>query len=145
DARSGFLEGQKSDTAKKPPAPPVKGQPTQTAEKAQLVIKTHGPFSYDLLKDFARFDIPSKRPGLLDEHVVVTRVNPPDKGMAPKLDSLECEHLELQFRKKEAEASATPPPRGKSSAKRSPQTDQASNLQVETAHATGRSVKLTSD
>src|SRR5262245_5777207 len=146
DARSGFLEGQKSDTAKKPPAPPVKGQPAQTAEKAQLVIKTHGPFSYDLLKDFARFDIPSKRPGLLDEHVVVTRVNtPPGKGMAPKLDSLECEHLELQFRKKEAEVSATPPPRGKSSAKPSSQPDQASNLQVETAHATGRSVKLTSD
>src|SRR5439155_4545455 len=138
DAHSGFLNSQKPDAAKKPSGPPDKGKgaaTTQVSEKAKLIIKTPGPFSYDLQKDFARFDIPTKK-GQFPEQVLVTRFNPPPlntEGLPavaassagllgasfgqrpllaasalpppdspPKQDRLVCEHLELQFRKKEA-------------------------------------------
>jgi lipopolysaccharide export system protein LptA len=149
DAHSGFLNNPKSDAATKP-APPDKGKKAATApvpEKAQLVIMTPGPFYYDLQKDFAQFDIPAQRKGQFPEQVVVTRVNPtpPGADSPPKLDHLICEHLELQFRKKEAEA---PPPRlpgERPATKPNAPADRSGSLQVETAHATGRSVVLTSD
>src|SRR5262249_15591152 len=138
------------EAVKKPSGPPDKGKAaaaTQVPEKAKLVIKTPGPFFYDLQKDFARFDIPTKK-GQFPEQVLVTRVNPPppNTDAPPKQDHLICDHLELQFRKKETDASAASRPAAdRTAAKQNSPTDRTGNLEVEMAHATGSSVALTSE
>ena len=101
-----------------------------------------GPFSYDMQKEFARFDIPSgyrQHPANLPEHVTVDRGD--DK--TTKYDHLICEHLELQFRKKAEGGKASRSAEGPR-ARPAAGTDH-SGLEVETAHATGSLVTLTSD
>ena len=157
DAHSGFLNSP-TPGAKKPAATAptagnkAAGQPEP--EKTQLVIKTHGPFDYDMQKDFARFDIPQAKRGAtpaLPEQVTVIRGNQPlpdrrDPLLAsPKLDQLVCEHLELQFRKKEAPATVARPRGERPKAKKEAPADRSSNLEIETAHATGKQVTLASD
>jgi hypothetical protein len=144
DSGSGFLDSQKPADKKKP-APGRRARPGDKKpepEKAHLAITTPGPFFYDLQKDFARFDVPNRgrHASLYPDQVMVTRTDAKTK----KLDHLVCEHLELQFRKKDE-----PGKGGSRSADGprnhpSPGTDR-SNLQIETAHATGISVDLVSE
>jgi hypothetical protein len=96
-------------------------------DKAKVVITTAGPFSYDVVNDRARFDIPP-RPGRYPENVEVTRLH--EQG---KLDQLLCDHLDLQFHRK--------PNHGPQ-----PSADNRSDtLEITSAHATGTQVTLTSD
>src|SRR5207248_3069873 len=62
-------------------------------------------------------------------------------------DHLFCDHLELQFRKKEEIVPAKRPEVKPGAAKKQPAggTEHSSNMQLETAHATGTSVTLVSD
>lgn len=131
DAKTGFLgTGTSSKGAK---AKPADGKPA-APEKAQVVIKTQGPFEYIVATDFARFDV-SQHPGPHPNHVTVTRQQVP----GGPCDQLVCDHLELQFRRKQAEKKegpATPTP-GIS--------ERSADLEIEQAHATGNQVILTSD
>ena len=66
-----------------------------------MVIKTAGPFHYDLTKELATFDIPPidpANPPSTAEQVLVSRVHKGGDGR--KYDQLVGDHLELQFRKK---------------------------------------------
>src|SRR5262249_40407587 len=103
------------------------------APKDHIWITTTGPFAYDLARNNGRFDIPEKPSGIAPEKVVVHR-NPKN----PLHDELECEHLELQFRRK------TPAPQARSGAQ-PPQADDAGpNLEIEWAHAWGKKVVIES-
>jgi lipopolysaccharide export system protein LptA len=154
DARSGFLNSGKPDQA-----PPTGGdrvhpsggkagrtgtQAVTPAQKAQLIIKTPGPFDYDLRREFARFDVPPPRPGQamrLPECVNVVRVHKEPGQQGRKLDQIDCEHLELQFRKKAPTGIAAEAPKARGKA----DNDRSLSLQIETARATGQDVVLTSD
>jgi hypothetical protein len=112
DQDSGFL-GNPSSTEKKP-APDIVAKPP--AEKSQVVIKTNGPFTYDLTKELAWFDSPpvnATAQPLAPTDVHVLRVhkaaNAKDQHLDPllkdvRLDQLVCDHLELKFRRKQAPA-----------------------------------------
>lgn len=136
DGQAGFL----GMNAKKPPqaskeAGPVASEPGKPApsgksEKAQLQIKTQGPFYYDVIKDRARFDI-SQHPGPYPNNVVVRRTHVPDTAS----DQLVCDHLELQFQRKSARSAESTPASA----------DRAVELEIQTAHAWGSQVTLTSD
>lgn len=138
DARSGFLGdgSQKKNTYQQA----VKGAVTGTGptpepmEKAQVVIKTQGPFVYDMLTDHARFDI-SRNPGPHPNNVEVSRQHLPNGAW----DLLICDHLELQFTRKPAETKT------ETKADASSGADNAVDLQIESAHAWGIQVTLTSD
>lgn len=100
DSKSGFLAGGQ-DFNKKPTGVTAK----DPMEKSQVVIRTNGPFHYDLTRELAWFDSPPKRKAadggpdqapLSPEQVEVTR----EHEVGKKLDQLICNHLELQFRKK---------------------------------------------
>ncbi len=147
DGKSGFLDS--TPKTQSQPQPPPEARKT---EKAHVIIKCQGPFKYDMLKDFARFDIPAPnpaQPSRFPEQVTVARCQ--EQG---KFDQLVCEHLELQFRKREEHGPARPstPPSGTGGAARTPpgrrptnSSESSVNLQIETAHATGRHVTLASD
>jgi lipopolysaccharide export system protein LptA len=143
DGKSGFLQGSKKADAKPAPAPAGKGKPGQAVaakpapEKTHLSIKTYGPFYYDIVKDFARFDRAPRRPrgtSPIPEYVEVTRFH--DQLGPGVYDMLHSDHLELQFRKKETGQAKQPPPKGR--------TGQSFDLEIETAHAYGEAVVLTS-
>src|SRR5262249_29314309 len=95
DSRSGFLNS-RPPAARPEPAGGTKTAAGPGGEKTHLVIKTHGPFSYDLRKDFARFDVPPRRGDRtphLPEFVEVVRVHEAVGKQTEKLDHLNCEHL----------------------------------------------------
>src|SRR5258708_7522051 len=108
-------------------------------ERSEVVITTQGPFSYDVAKDFAQFDIPPQMKGQkssIPENVVVTRYSKVPKTSddpSPLKDEIVCDHLELQFRRK------------KQADPRVSHDDHAPDLEIESAHATGGQVVLTSD
>jgi lipopolysaccharide export system protein LptA len=107
----------------------AEGEKPATPSRTRVVIDTQGPFHYDVAKERAQFNI-SQKPGNRYNRVVVTRFH--DKDMR---DVLDCEQLVLQFRRK---------PAGKSS-REERKDERAVNLEIESAHATGREVILTSD
>lgn len=136
DARSGFLgssnEGKGREKPTTPDAKPLDGRvpPAQRAaqaDKAQIKIMTQGPFRYDLLKDQATFDI-SHHSGPRPNVVTVDRF----QEMQDKTDHLECDHLEIQFRRKNGATAQVADGHGE-------------GLDIETARATGKEVILTSD
>jgi hypothetical protein len=129
DARSGFLgsgkgTGDKGTASQRPLAAGSPG--SSPADKSEVVIRTRGPFTYDVRTDRATFEMLQTQRA---NFVTVDRI---DK-VEGKLDSLACEHLEVQFRRKSAAAG----PRAAEGA--------AEGLDVETARATGKEVVLTSD
>src|SRR5262249_46603199 len=102
DANSGFLVNAKGDRpAKAEPAAGPKGKGEESkGERSHVVIRTAGPFHYDLVKDLARFDGPPGS-GADGEHVHVLRSPFKDTNEQGDLvDQLLCDHLELQFRRK---------------------------------------------
>jgi hypothetical protein len=137
DSRSGFLGNGKTNPAAggptpgrrgktRPPgsrAPGKKENKPSAADKSNVVIKTNGPFSYDVATDLAKFDI---IPGVGWPQVVVTREHELGKGKAPLHDQLVCEHLEIQFRRK-----PNPDPHA-------PKDSRSVEREIESAHATGK-------
>ena len=109
--------------------------------KRRLQIKTNGPFRYDLVKEMAHFEKPAtSRPGLI-EHVVVTR-----DGRTVGQDMLDCEVLDIQFRRK-----VPPDPakdaivkEGPAAAKDKPAAGDG-DLEIKSIKATGETVVMTSD
>jgi hypothetical protein len=152
DAHSGlFSSGKEAEVAAKPGAAtqPEKNAPsgapaapTAPAEKDQVTITTPGTFRYDMTKDFAQFDIPrrdAQHAGNFPEIVRVERVHllpPPegdDKAKRDAIrDSLECDHLEMQFRRKADKTHIA-------------HDDRTPDLEIETIHATGTEVILASE
>jgi lipopolysaccharide export system protein LptA len=118
--------GKPAAAAGRPGATPPP-QPNQ-ADRSKVVIKTQGPFVYDLRTDRATFDMLHNQPD--DNFVTVDRIN----ELEGKLDYLACERLEIQFRRKSAPA----PPSAAD-------TGSSDGLDIETARATGKEVILTSD
>ncbi|GIW78579.1 MAG: hypothetical protein KatS3mg105_0386 [Gemmatales bacterium] len=119
DARSGFLGKQAAAN--------TGSRDERAPNKSRLVIKTQGPFVYDVTTDFGRFDIPEK-PSWLGEKVTVTRTT--EKAGIEQRDELVCHHLELQFHRKPGDS-------GRS--------EGSLNLAIEHAHATGQQVTLSSE
>src|SRR5262249_366516 len=111
----------------------------ETAEKSEVHIKTEGPFTYDVAKDFAQFDIPPQSKAqskTIPENVIVRRFSKFPKtpnDPSPLTDEVVCDHLELQFRRKN---------QGNTQA---PRDDHTPDLEIESAHAMGEEVVLTSD
>jgi lipopolysaccharide export system protein LptA len=132
DNDSGFLSAKGTDKGKTAPdtkkeQPAAKDKAAPPAKKAHVVIKTQGPFSFDVPRSYARFDI-SDHPSPYPNRVQATRFQELDK-----CDELDCEHLELQFQQKDA---------AKGTAVRE---DRSLDLEIQTAHATGKYVVLKSD
>lgn len=143
DARSGFLAGSTTPAARpdaaprnKPPVlvvppeatPAGKAPSLDAPEKSHVVIKTQGPFTYDLQKDHAQFESPINRAAagadLFPEQVLVTREH--IVGTAKFYDQLVCDLLKLQFRrKKDVDPHVV-------------RTDRTADREIETAHATAR-------
>ncbi len=149
-------------TASKPTSlPDVPSKPADAvAPRSKVIITTYGPFRYDVAKEHAQFDIPPSS-GALEEKVMVTRYHPVKmrtllerlleppvtvewqsedlldlmarRHPAPKQDVLRCDHLELQFHRK----SATSQKPGSE--------DRSADLEIESAHATGKLVTIRSD
>jgi hypothetical protein len=124
----------KSDSKPAASADPKAAEEASQPEKAEVRITTAGPFHYDVGKDLAWFDVPpSDAPGKsnLPDYVEVTRLHKD----TPDVDRLQCEHLELQFHRKEQTAA---PPAGQ-------EQRPMDRLEIETCHATGKEVILTSE
>lgn len=134
DSRSGLLGAGKTQFGPEKPKSP--GKPAGTAaangkapelEKSKIVIRTQGPFVYNVQTDLATFET-SKIAGPRPDLVVVDRRN----DHAGKDDHLECDRLELQFGRK-ATPTATTGSRG------------PDGLDIESVRATGKKVRLHSD
>lgn len=134
DAGGGFL-GLGAGPAK--PAAPAPPKPAPRP-KDHIWITTAGPFVYDLARNHGRFDVPEKPSQLAAERVTVYR-NPNDnRREADREDKLDCEHLELQFRRKTAEgatAGGAPAPAAG---------DQGPSLEIEWVHAWGSEITIKS-
>jgi hypothetical protein len=140
DAHSGLLASGKGPADH--PNPPAAGQ--ALPEKAKVVIRTQGPFRYDMRTKFATFDI-SQQAGLRNI-VSVDRINETEH----KYDNLLCDHLEIQFHPNPPPGPA-PAPAPAASAANPPTSPSARDnqagegLSIESAHATGKEVILKSD
>jgi hypothetical protein len=104
DPRSGFMSSGNSPRA---PASPATSQGTgdrpTPVTKDHVQITTQGPFTYDVHKDFAVFEI-SHKPSPLPSRVHVTRRHLEPGSKDERTDELFCDRLELQFHRKEAAA-----------------------------------------
>jgi lipopolysaccharide export system protein LptA len=132
DGGSGFMASSKPEG--KPASSPQAGSsapPSQPHEWAKITITTAGKFTYDLKTNLAQFDIPH-RTSRMPEVVEVFREVENSQG---NKDHLQCDHLELQFNRKTAPGAA-----------KVVASDPASqNLEIESAHAVGKYLTLTSD
>jgi lipopolysaccharide export system protein LptA len=98
-------------------------------------IQTAGRFEHNMIRNLATFDIPAEAKPDHYEEVLVERN--PERS---KKDRIHCEHLTLQFRRKDAEADGNKP------SQPPPERDHnAPDLEIESARAIGREVVLTSD
>ncbi|MBV9122330.1 MAG: hypothetical protein JO112_03080, partial [Planctomycetes bacterium] len=138
DSRSGFLAAGKSDAKPAAPPPPEAKNPNPkaapaVASKSHITIRTEGPFDYNVLQDYAEFHT-SQSPSSLPKGVDVTREH--EDG---QWDHLLCDHLILQFHRKENPQAPAP-----TSATDSRNLD----LEIENAHATadlGKEIFLSSN
>jgi hypothetical protein len=112
DPRSGFMSTNNGGKAIAT-APPAQGAKVAAAPevpagpvKDHVQITTQGPFTYDVHKDFAVFEI-SHRPLPLPSRVHVTRRHSEAGNSGEKTDELFCDRLELQFHRKEAAGDPT--------------------------------------
>lgn len=141
-----FIEGDSGfmSSGKKPAATATASKtktPAAPPKPSHVTITTDGPFVYDVQKQHAEFDVsgPGAFANLAEYTNWVTVIREQQQHMQ---DTLKCQHLELQFRRREATANgpAAPPPR-------SDDTGEAS-MDIETAHATvtgERELKIHSD
>src|SRR5262249_1055647 len=131
---SGFLgSGRDAAKDKQPddmaPAPAPAAKPAEPPKKSHVVIKTQGPFRYDVQQNRAQFDV-SLDPGPYPNRVARNRFHEQDKS-----DQLDCERLEIQFVNRDEKAAPKP----------GAGDDRSLDLEIEHAHATGKDVTLTSD
>ena len=130
DSRSNFLGGSAPPVPVPDPKQPV--AKVVAPEKVLVQIKTSGVFKYNVVEDKARYDIAPTVDPKLPNHVLVTRYL-----KANERDLLACDSLEMQFRRqKTAKKPDTPQP-----APGNPQ----ENMQIETVHAWGKTVAVSSD
>ncbi len=129
DARAAAAKGSRPSPAPASPESPglARPQPTSQPEQAQVVITTPGPFTYNPQTAQATFEI-SKQPPKYANHVEVNRLN----EIEGKREQLICEHLVLQFSRKDG----TEPPKERG---------ERQTPDIESAHATGSHVTLSSD
>jgi hypothetical protein len=152
DPHSGLLSsGKESESAtngsagatpEKGVLPITQASPAGPLEKDRVTIITPGPFRYDMTRDFAQFDVPRSDPQHASRYPEIVRVERlhllplPEGSEKDKPDSisdrLECDHLEVQFRRK---SDKTQPARD----------DRTPDLEIETLHATGSEVVLALD
>ncbi|MBL8796264.1 MAG: hypothetical protein JNM56_20360, partial [Planctomycetia bacterium] len=132
DSNSGFLAAPKAPADAKASAEAARRDALPT--KDLVHIKTQGPFHYDVPGDKARFDV-SQHPGSRPNSVEVVRRT----GPSGACDQLDCEHLELQFSRKNQgyAAPAAPPTRFEDA--------RSAQLEIDTAHAWGNQVTIASD
>jgi lipopolysaccharide export system protein LptA len=138
-SQGGFLSNGK--TADKPPA--GKDPKAAPPEHTEIVINTPGPFTFNNKTYLATFDIPQRQSRYPE--IVSARRRHEDTHQE---DQLQCDHLELQFRPKTAPATngkppaagGTPPTSASASAN-----EPGEGLVIESAHATGKTLTLTSD
>jgi hypothetical protein len=107
----------------------------RSSEPAYINIKTPGRFEYEIFKDHdqARFDVPASNDlPTSPQDVTVTRLNM--QNGKEMYDMLVCKHLEVRLKRRNNEAPA---------ARDAGPSEQG--LEIETAHATGPDVTLTSD
>jgi hypothetical protein len=140
DAKSAFLgspvarpaDAAAADTASNQGAVPPSGAapPRQPSEKTPVVVTSHGPFFYEVESDRAEFS----------DRVTVIRKQeaPPPNDSAngasqTRYDQLECDKLVLLFNRK------------KSDDKAKPANDEALDLDLMRADATGKQIELMSD
>jgi hypothetical protein len=146
DAGSSFPAGTKEE-----PAAAKKQPPAEIPEKADIHIKTPGRFQYDFGKeneaDTACFEVPDAdplRPIQFPQDVNVTRTlpRPPGApvGVTLPQDQLICQRLVLTLRRKQEQPNTKKEP-VKSKAEGTPE----QGMEIETAHATGPEVVVTSD
>jgi lipopolysaccharide export system protein LptA len=109
--------------------PAGKHKKDEPVHKDDVHIHTQGPFFYDALAEIATFDI-SQHPGPYPNNVDVTRKH--DTSGAN--DQLICSHLELKLVRKQPDAHGA-----------TPADDRGMDMEIETAHATGEQLTLTSD
>jgi hypothetical protein len=135
DAKSNFLGGQAKAQEQRPPEEPKKPEPNPSAvaarPKALLFINAHGPFVYEPGTDFDTAEY--------HEQVnVVRRLDTSGDGTPESPDNLQCDQLDcdklvLLLNHKKSEDKAAPAD------------ENASELELTYAHATGKQVELVSD
>jgi hypothetical protein len=113
------------------------------SEPSHIRIATPGRFEYRLFKDHdeAYFDVPTGIDQLTSpQDVTVERIN----DRSGNYDMLVCKHLELRLKRRNNEA---PAGNGAATARTDDRRDNGpeQGLEIETAHATGPDVTLTSD
>lgn len=140
DSQSGFMAPSKKAAAASKPAVASAGKKGEATpgKPSHITITTDGPFTYYVTQERAEFDVsgPGAFSNLADYTNWVDVIREHDQHLQ---DTLKCQHLELQFRRKQP-AGATAPP--------SPGDSAESSLDVETAHATvsgDRELKIHSD
>jgi hypothetical protein len=130
DGNSSFLSPGEDKGAGKVKGNPAKDRAAaspQPPRQTEVIVNTDGPFSYDLQKDVAQFNIPAAPGQPAPRGVHVDRVNEPSMH-----DQLQCDQLVLAFQRKKA-------------ANAEPGDGKVPQLEIESAHATGSNVILTSD
>jgi len=127
---------------------PKETQPKKTpgvpVEKVLLTIQTNGPFTYNLVKDLAHFEVPPQREPGLQEYVKVTR-----KAKGNSEDTLTSDFLDVQFMRRRVNpptaAGKQPPPKPPTPKAGDPAATQENDLEIEMIHAWGKNIALSSD
>ncbi|MCE9534666.1 MAG: hypothetical protein K8T89_26625, partial [Planctomycetes bacterium] len=142
ESRNMLGGGNEKNDASKAPVP--KKATVQPADKVLLTIQTNGPFYYDMIKDFAHFEVPAQRDPNIQEYVKVTRRS---KGTSE--DTLTSDFLDVQFKRRRAATPTTPgqPPPKPVPVAKSPDgsTSSENDLDIETMHAWGKNIAVSSD
>ena len=135
----GADSGKDAKTKKVEPKDPKAPPP----EKVLVRIQTNGPFSYDMIKDKAHFEMPPPRDPNIVEYVTVTR-----KAKGYNEDTLTCDFLDVQFKrqkpvdpKEKAKTPPAPPPPVDPDKPNSPE----SEMEIEWIHAWGKNIAMSSD
>ena len=139
DSQSGFMAPSKKAAAASKPGLASAGKTGEgtPSKPSHITITTDGPFTYYVPQERAEFDVsgPGAFSNLADYTNWVDVIREHDQHQQ---DTLKCQHLELQFRRKQP-AGTVAPSAGDSA---------ESSLDVETAHATvsgDRELKIHSD
>ena len=125
DAKSAFLG---SSTAKMPPPKDSKETPpAPKPNKTPVVVTSHGPFFYDVVND--RADFADKVTVIRKQEVPAAAAGDP----TTRYDQLDCDKLVLFFNRKKKDEQAKP------------SDDQAADLDLVKAEASGQQIELMSD
>lgn len=139
DSRSAFLGGSDKTSS---------ATDKKAGEKSPVVINCRGPFNYTVAQD------PDAEPDRADykdmvnvirKQIVGATANTPDATPAVQYDQLDCDHLTLLFNRLPSQQSQPTPDKKAESQTPPPTTDESVNLDLLSAHATGKLVELVSD